>query len=331
MLTDGVALAVNVIDLRAPHFPLNYWRLRRYLKRRRPESLLTTLFTVNVSVLLATRLLRGRPRIVIREANTLSVRGEHEPLLAGRLKLRMVPRVYRWADRIVAPSKGVADDLVKTARLSEKHITVIYNPVVTPGRLRQMRERLSHPWFQEGQPPVILGVGRLVEQKDFGTLIRAFKRVRRKRNARLMILGEGPERTALERLTDDLNVAGEVALPGYVDNVLPFMRESAVFVLSSAWEGLPGVLIEAMACGCPVVSTDCPSGPTEVLCGGKYGHLVPVGAVEPMADAIRQVLAGKTRTVPRQWLEQFSLNPVIEAYSKALGIVDGGDERPAAM
>ena len=293
--------------------------------------MLTTLFTVNVSVLLATRLLRGRPRIVIREANTLSVRGEHEPRLAVRLKLRMVPRVYRWADRIVAPSKGVADDLVKTARLSEKHITVIYNPVVTPGRLRQMRERLSHPWFQEGQPPVILGVGRLVEQKDFGTLIRAFKRVRRKRNARLMILGEGPERTALERLTDDLNVAGEVALPGYVDNVLPFMRESAVFVLSSAWEGLPGVLIEAMACGCPVVSTDCPSGPPEVLCGGKYGHLVPVGAVEPMADAIRQVLAGKTRTVPRQWLEQFSLNPVVEAYSKALGIVDGLDERPAAM
>ena len=149
---------------------------------------------------------------------------------------------------------------------------------------------MDHPWFAPGSPPVVLGIGRLTTQKDFPTLLKAFAQVRAVRKARLMILGEGRDRQALEVLARELGVASDVDLPGFVLNPFPYMVRASLLVLSSAWEGLPGVLIEAMACGCPVVSTDCPSGPSEILDGGAYGPLVPVGDDGALAKAILSVL-----------------------------------------
>lgn len=149
---------------------------------------------------------------------------------------------------------------------------------------------LEHPWLGEGKPPVILGVGRLTPQKDFSTLIHAFAQVRTVRDCRLVILGEGELRAELEQLVASLGVQDSVQLPGFADNPFAWMSRVRLFVLSSRWEGLPNVLIQAMACGAAVVSTDCPSGPDEILEGGKWGKLVPVGDVEALAEALSENL-----------------------------------------
>src|SRR5262249_37227290 len=149
---------------------------------------------------------------------------------------------------------------------------------------------LSHPWFAPGSLPVILGVGRLTWQKDFPTLIKAFALVRSRQPARLLILGEGEKRLELETIVKELGLAADVCLPGYVDNPFAYMHRCSAFVLSSASEGLPNSLIEAMACGAPVISTDCASGTAEILENGRYGPLVPVGDVEAMATAISATL-----------------------------------------
>ena len=145
-------------------------------------------------------------------------------------------------------------------------------------------------WFADGAPPVLLGAGKFKPQKDLSTLIRAFAMIRASRPARLIILGEGPQRKTLQALCTELGVLEDVAFPGFVDNPFAYMARSKVFVLSSAWEGFGMVLAEAMACGCPVVSTDCPSGPAEILEDGRYGPLVPVSDPEKMSAAIASTL-----------------------------------------
>jgi glycosyltransferase involved in cell wall biosynthesis len=225
---------------------------------------------------------------------------------------------YPWADAIVAVSKGVADDLARVARLPRDRIKVIYNPVVTEALFRKAEEPLEHPWFLSGCPPVILGVGRLTAAKDFPTLIRAFARVRESQLARLLILGEGEKRDSLEKLVRELRLERDVSMPGFMDNPYAYMRKSSIFVLSSCWEGLPNVLIEAMACGCQVISTNCPSGPEEILRGGHYGKLVPVGDAEALAKAILANFDKPTGPVPIEGWRQFEFSTVVSFYCKAI-------------
>ena len=191
-------------------------------------------------------------------------------------------RTYLHADAIVAVSNGVADDLANVVGLPRECVTTIYNPTVHPQLLALAQARLEHPWFAAGAPPVVLGVGRLGKSKDFPTLIKAFARLRTERPARLLILGGTDKvskwdesRDQLMALAAELGVVDDVSLPGFVANPFAYMTRAAVFVLSSQYEGFPNVLVEALACGCPVVSTDCPSGPSEILDKGKYGRLVP--------------------------------------------------------
>jgi glycosyltransferase involved in cell wall biosynthesis len=198
--------------------------------------------------------------------------------------------LYRRADALVAVSTGVADDLVATLRLPRDMITVIYNPIPVTDIRRLAESPTAHPWLARGEPPVILGVGRLTKQKDFSSLIRAFARVRQQRPVRLIILGDGELRGELEALARSLGVAADVTLPGFVDNPFPWMKGAAVFALSSAWEGFGNALIEAMACGTPVIATDCTTGPAELLDDGRYGPLVPVGNDQALADAVCEML-----------------------------------------
>jgi glycosyltransferase involved in cell wall biosynthesis len=202
----------------------------------------------------------------------------------------MVKRTYRFADGIVAVSNGVADDLTEKARIDRDTITTIYNPVVDDTLGEMAAHTPTHPWFGAGQPPVILGVGRLTPQKDFQTLLRAFARLRGEREIRLLILGEGRQRTELTALARELGVTDDFDMPGFVDNPYQYMARASVFALTSLYEGLPGVLIQALACGCPVVSTDCPGGSAEILENGKYGRLVPVQDASELANAIRSTL-----------------------------------------
>jgi len=177
---------------------------------------------------------------------------------------------------------------------------------------------LDHPWFRPGQPPLLLAVGRLQMQKDYPTLIRAFAQVRQSRRARLLILGEGKERLMLEALIKKLGLEEDVSLPGFVMNPYAYMARASLFVLSSRWEGLPTVLIEALCCGTPVVSTDCPSGPREILRDGQYGQLVPVAQADALAKAIETTLADKAPNPPSESWQPYELEVVVSQYTKLL-------------
>lgn len=293
--------------------------LVRYLRRARPTALLAAKTPANLAALWARRLAGVPTRVVISERTTLSQEMRGTQKWRWRFIAPVVRRVYPWADAIVAVSHGVADDLAGIAKLPRDSIRPIYNPTVPPQIAEKARIPLDHPWFAPGAPPVILGVGRLEVQKDFPTLLRAFARVRAARPLRLIVLGEGRKRKELETLAVTLGVAADVALPGFVDNPYAYMARAAVFVLSSAWEGLSNVLIEALACGCPVVSTDCPSGSAEVLANGRYGPLVPVGDDAALARAIVTMLdTPPDRDLLRARAACFSIERAVEQYLEVL-------------
>jgi glycosyltransferase involved in cell wall biosynthesis len=302
--------------------------LLRYLRRERPAALLSAMTKPNFMAVWARQLVGAPKRVVVSEHNTFS-RILDSPSKKNRLRRRrllppMVKHVYSGADTIVAVSNGVATDLTLTTGILRERITTIYNPIVTPQLVGQAAAPLDHPWLQPGAPPLVLGVGRLHEQKDFPTLLKAFARVRAKQAAHLMILGEADAKHAtfqseLMTLAAQLGIVPDVALLGFVANPFAYLARADLFVLSSAWEGLPSVLIEALACGCPVVSTDCPSGPREILENGKYGPLVPVGDDVALAEAMLSVL----HTPPdRDWLRSrgvlFAVNHVADRYLEVL-------------
>ena len=315
---DEIPESMSVVDLGASRVLASLPGLVRYLRRVRPRAMLSVMCNANIVALWARRLARVPERVVVSERNVLSIAAQSAPNYRGRLMPRLARHCYPWADRIVTVSKGVADDLARTTRLPRARIQVIYNPIVTPELRKRVRAPLVHPWFVRGEPPVILGVGRLEAQKDFATLIDAFALVRRVRLARLLILGEGTERARLEAQIKRLGLIEDVSLPGFVANPYPYMMRAWLFALSSRWEGLPGVLIEALYCGVRLVATDCPGGSREILRGGEYGRLVPVDDVVALADAIGASLQDPApRRTPESWLP-FELERVVHQYLGAL-------------
>jgi len=316
---------VRVIDLDSSRVLTSLPGLVRYLRCERPRTLLSTLDHANIVAIWARKLARVPNRLVVRVASNLSESASNAPSLRGRLMPRLVQKFYPLADTVVAVSQGVANDLTSTAGLQRERIQVIYNPVVTADLFEKARESLEHPWFVPGEPPVILSVGRLTKAKDHPTLIRAFARIRREHSARLMILGEGEDRPNLEALIRELDLEEDVSLPGFVDNPFQYMKRASVFVLSSRWEGLPNTLIQAMAVGTPVVSTDCPSGPAEILEGGQWGRLVPVGDVEEMAAAIIATLNDPNHPDVSKRAQHFGVEKSVQAY---LDVLLGDNEMP---
>jgi len=321
-----VSQSVRVVDLKSKRVLYSLPGLVRYLRREQPKALLSAMDHTNVVALWAKKLARVPTRVVVSVHSTTSIATKRAKNIRGRMMPLFIRKFYPWADAVVAVSKGVAEDLLKIAGLPKEKIRVIYNPVITPDLFAKAEEPVDHPWFRPGEPPVILGIGRLTEAKDFPTLIRAFALVRKERPARLMILGEGEERPKLEALVRELGLEKDVSLPGFVDNPYKYMKRAAVFVLSSRWEGLPTVLIEALALGIPVVSTDCPSGPREILDGGRWGRLVAVGDVGSMAKAVEETLARPVSQMAQGALSSFELATVIDRYLNVLlGKGENGD------
>jgi len=293
--------------------------LADYLVRERPDALLSALSYSNLAALWARERAGVAVRVVISERNTLSVRSAHARGLQWRVLPKVEARWYPRADAILAVSEGVADDLARTARLARDRITVTYNPVDTAAVEAAAREPVAHEWLRPGELPIVLGVGKLKPQKGFDVLLRAFARVRAVRAARLVILGEGPQRRPLERLARELGLgSGDLALPGFVANPYAWMARSAVFALSSRWEGLPNALIEALACGCAVVSSDCPSGPAEILGAGRLGALVPVDDADALAAAIGRALTPSDPTARRARARDFAIERIAPRYLAAL-------------
>ena len=293
---------VRIVDLDASRVLASIPGLIRYLRRERPAAMLTSMNYVNVVGIWAKTLARVDTRLVVNEQNALSLEAAHSPRRRHRLMPRLIGRFYPWADRIVSVARGTADDLARTTGLPRGRIEVVHNPIVTP-ELKELADApVDHPWFRPGEPPVVLSVGRLSRQKDFGTLLRAFARVRDRRPARLVILGEGPERGSLESLISELGLLEVATLPGWIANPYPWMANAGAYVLSSRWEGLPSVLIEALYCGVPIVATDCLSGPREILDDGAHGLLVKVGDVDALAQGIESALDGEVpRPAPASW------------------------------
>ncbi len=279
----------RVLELGTRRLRSSWQALARLIRIERPDVLFSTSSGGNVVVALAQLLSGHRCRLVLSERTTFSLaRKERIPWV---MPITAVKRfLYGRADIVIAVSRGVADDLVRTLRLRPSLVRVVYNPIVDDSLYAQAEAPLAHPWFEDGAP-VVLAAGRLITQKDYPTLLAAFHQVREERPARLIILGEGILRPVLEDKIRTLGLSDDVHLPGYVDNPFSFMKRCTVFVLSSKFEGLPGVLIQAMACGAPVVSTDCPSGPAEIVESGRSGLLVPVGDVDGLARAMGKLLA----------------------------------------
>jgi glycosyltransferase involved in cell wall biosynthesis len=312
---------VRIIDFKAPRVSASLPSLIRYLRQEQPVAIIPTLHYAIEIAIVAKYLAGVDTKVLVPEQNNLSREVKyHEKKFHRRLIPWFVRGLYPFADAIVGVSQGVAKDLAQLTGLPVERIRVIYNPAV-PELLEKAQASIDHPWFMPGAPPVILSVGRLEDQKDYPTLIRAFAKVRAVCNARLMILGWGPDRSELEALVAELGLTDDVEMPGFVKNPFPYMKKAAVFALSSRWEGMPNVIIEALTIGTPVVSTNCESGPTEILEDGKYGELVPVGDSQSLADALLKVLSGNIKSVSSDCLNQFSLKSVTQQYLQALEVV----------
>lgn len=316
---DEVADEVRIIDLQASRILTAFPKLVRYLRTHRPEAMLSTLTFANVVATWACRWVSHPPRLVLREANTVSAISGPSSELKNRLIPHLIGCFYPRADQVVTISKGAQEDLIKVSDLPSQALTTIYNPVVTEELIKKARDLPNHPWFVEGTLPIILAVGRLEPQKNFETLIRAFRRVHDEKKARLLILGEGKEREKLESLVHSLSLADVVDIPGFVSNPFCYMANSDLFVLSSRFEGLGNVLVEAMATGCPVVSTDCPSGPREILEDGQWGTLVPVGDEEALATAILDAIdSPRCSDELRKRAQAFSASQSVDQYLDVL-------------
>ncbi len=315
-----VPAAVRIVDLGARRVLTALPALIRYLRHERPHAMLSALPHANVIAVWARSAAAVGTRLVLSEHTTAS----HSAANAAQARARILPMfmrgAYRRADAVVAVSDGAADDLAALIGLPRSRITRIYNPVVTPRLFEKAAADLAHPWFSDNAPPVILGVGRLTASKDFETLIEAFVEVRRERPARLVILGEGEQRKLLESRIAVLGVGADAELPGFVDNPFQYMRRAAVFVLASRWEGFGNALVEAMACGTAVVSTDCPGGPREILESGRHGLLTPVGDPRSMAGAILAQLRSPMRATIVERGRCFSSEAALAAYRQVLAL-----------
>ena len=323
---EGFTHLGGVIGLRPRSIPLHRLRsLIAYIEQRRPDVMIGALERVPLLALWARHIARHRLGLIVAEHSTfsrrLAAREQDERAYAIMAHRRdLMQRLYPSADAVVAVSDGVADDLAQAIELDRSAITTIYNPVVSQGLRERARETVEHPWFGPDAPPVIITAGRLVAEKALHVLIEAFATLRAQgRDIHLMILGEGPQRDALEAQITALGLDPYVAMPGWIDNPYAWMARSAVFGLSSHVEGLGNSLIEAMACGCPVVATDCPSGPREILANGRFGPLVRVGDASGLALAMADMLDHPT---PRADLlaraAQFNVDRALDAYQSLI-------------
>lgn len=306
---------VRVVDLGTPRVRNLLVPLSRYLRRERPAAVLANMWPLTVIVVAVIRLVGSVARVVVVEHNNWTA-AIHTHRRLHRMALRWSMRLLlRLADERVGVSGGVARDVENIAGLPMGAVRTVYNPITGIKSVDQASDPLvaSCEWSANGQSRII-SVGTLKEQKRFDRLLQAFASICN-RNARLLILGEGSERKKLEAMTRDLGISERVHMPGFVRNPSEFFRNADLFVLSSAYEGFGNVIVEALAHGIPVVSTDCPSGPSEILENGKYGALVPVGDVDALAKAMDDALSREhDHEALKLRAQDFSVDKAADAY-----------------
>ncbi len=314
-LMKDIPEGTRVVVLGAARTVMALPKLTAYLRREKPAVLVAAPDHANLIAIWAGMLASSRTDIIATNHINITFSTRQTPKLQEKLYPWLLRLFHSGAKYIVSVSEGNADALLNMTGIPRRKVHVIHNPVVSPDLLAASREPLDHPWFVPGSPPVLLAVGRLEPQKDYPTLLDAFVLLRDTRPARLVIIGEGSQRAALQEKAASLGIAGDVELRGYDPNPYRFMAQADVFVLSSAWEGFGNVLVEAMACGTPVVSTDCPSGPAEILAGGEYGRLVRPADPGALAEAITQTLdAPLDGNLLRARANEFTLDTISKQY-----------------
>ena len=313
---------VNVVDLNSGSKIATAFKMVAYIRQEEPDAILAAKDHSIKSALLARRFCRHKPRVVAKLTNHQST------ILRRRLKRILAFWAYPYADRFVAVSEGVKEDFVETFGVDRSRISVIYNPVITRDFPSRAAARLEND-RSEVQVPLIIAAGRLAWQKGFDVLVDAFWQFRKSRDGKLIILGEGAERAVIEAQIEKRGLTGDVELRGYVADPVPWMARASLFVLSSRHEGLGNVLVEALAAGAPVVSTDCPSGPREILEDGKLGQLVPVDDVEALADAMERTINHPPPAEERERsLERFRSGPVARQYLETMGLLESAADAP---
>ena len=318
---DRVPSGVRFIDLNASRALTSVGPLIRYLRRDCPDAMICGAIQTNIAAVWAKRLARVPTRVILTEHNIISAITKDAPMLRTQVTPFFVRRFYPWADDLIAVSQGAANDLASVTGLPANRVHVIYNPVVGPELWKRAAEPLEDEAFIADSRPAILAVGRLHYHKDYPTLLRAMAIVCRTVNARLVFLGDGEERANLSSLAQELGLESCVSFLGDVANPLPYMKRAAVLALSSIVEALPTVLIEALAVGLPIVATDCPTGPREILCDGAYGTLLPVRDSVAMAQALLHVLRQSERpAVSEEALARFSFDNAMAKYLAILGV-----------
>jgi glycosyltransferase involved in cell wall biosynthesis len=318
---EDVPQGVRVVDLGTRHTYAALPEVARYLRRVRPAVMLSDKDRVNRIALFARILARSRTRLVFSSGTTISVDLAHRGALERWVQRNSMGRLYPLAEGVIVTCAGVADDMAAYTGLARERIQVVASPVIPASLFTEPQPRPDHPWFAPGGAPVILGMGELGMRKDFPTLLRAFAQLRRTRPCRLVILGRGRQREELLTLARSLGVEDDFDLPGFQPNPYAWLAHAALFAFTSLWEGLGFALIEALAVGTPVVATDCPSGPREILQDGRIGHLVQPGDARALAAAMAETLAHPLeREVLQEAARPYEIERSTSAYLRALGL-----------
>lgn len=324
---DQIPAGVRLVDLNASRALASVRPLMHYLRRDRPDAMICGAIQTNIAAVWAKRLARVPTRLILTEHNIISAITNNAPMLRTRVTPFFVRRFYPWADELIAVSQGAGNDLAALLGIPAARVHVIYNPIVGPELWKRAAEPLKDEAFAADPRPAILAVGRLHYHKDYPTLLRAMAVIRRSMNAHLVFLGDGEDRAKLISLAQQLELESCVSFLGEVANPLPYMKRAAVLALSSIVEALPTVLIEALALGLPIVATDCPTGPREILRDGAYGNLIPVGDSTALAEALLRVLQRSDHpAVPEEALARFSHDHAIGKYLAVLGAT--GNSQP---
>lgn len=292
--------------------------LSRWIDSARPDALLTGMWSANVRVILARELAQHRPRLVISDHNAILTR-----LAAPEFRAWAVyaaARACYWrADAMIAVSEGVARQSARAFPEWRGRIRTVYNPVIDERFARNLAQHEEHPWFAPGQPPVIAALSRLAPIKNFSMLLESYADFLSQTGhpARLMIIGDGPTLPRLQQIARSRGITDRVFFAGHRSNPLPLLKQAALFVHPSLREGFGNVIVEAMACGVPVLATDCPEGPREILEGGRLGHLIPPGDRGALAAGLAAALASPIRPDPA-CLGRFRAEAITREYGRIL-------------